>query len=349
MEGIHLQTIWFCFVAFMLVMYVLLDGFDLGVGILHRYVARSDDERRLALASIGPVWDGNEVWLLAAGGTLYFAFPLLYASAFSGFYLPLNMVLWLLMGRGVSIELRSHLQAPIWRSLWDSIFVLSSLLLALFFGVALGNVVRGVPLDASGRFFAPMWLGGRHTVGVLDGYTILVGLAAVSALALQGASWLHLKTAGAMQQRALRAIGILAWTQLVLTLLVTAYTFRIQPVILRHLTAHPWRLVFPLLALGSLVALFLYPRRGRERATFYASCAYLTGMMGAVVAGVYPVVLPARGGEELSLTIRNAAAPLSGLRLGLYWWIPGVLIAVAYSSWMYRKYAGKVLLDDSKY
>ena len=344
-----MQTIWFCFVAFMIVMYVLLDGFDLGVGILHRYVARTDEERRLALTSIGPVWDGNEVWLLAAGGTLYFAFPLLYASAFSGFYLPLNMVLWLLMGRGISIELRSHLQAPIWRSLWDSIFVLSSVLLALFFGVALGNVVRGVPLDSAGMFFAPMWLGGRHTVGVLDFYTVVVGVTAVSALTLHGATWLSLKTRGPMQQRSLRTIARLTPVQLILTALVTAVTFRIQPVILQHLSAQPWRFVFPLLALAGLFGLFWFPRHGHERSAFYASCAYLAGMLGAVVAGIYPLVLPALGNAALSLDIHNAAAPLSGLRLGLYWWIPGMLIAILYSTWMYRKFAGKVSLDESGY
>ncbi|HKI82923.1 MAG TPA: cytochrome d ubiquinol oxidase subunit II [Candidatus Krumholzibacteria bacterium] len=344
-----MQTIWFCFVAFMIVMYVLLDGFDLGVGILHRFVARSDEERRMALATIGPVWDGNEVWLLAAGGTLYFAFPLLYASAFSGFYLPLNMVLWLLMGRGISIELRSHLEAPIWRSLWDSIFVLSSFLLALFFGVALGNVVRGVPLDESGRFFAPMWLGGRHSVGVLDLYTVLVGLTAVVALTLQGASWLNLKTSGPVQHRSQRTIGTLVPVQLLLTLVLTVVTFRIQPVILQHLNAQPWRYVFPLLALAGLCGLFWFPRRGGERSTFYASCAYLAGMLGAVVAGVYPLVLPALDETGMSLNIHNAAAPLSGLRLGLYWWIPGMLIAMAYSSWMYRKFAGKVGQGETSY
>jgi cytochrome d ubiquinol oxidase subunit II len=328
---------------------VLLDGFDLGVGILHRFVAQSDEERRFALATIGPVWDGNEVWLLAAGGTLYFAFPLLYASAFSGFYLPLNMVLWLLMGRGISIELRSHLEAPIWRSLWDSIFVLSSFLLALFLGVALGNVVRGVPLDSNGMFFAPMWLGGGHSVGVLDFYTVLVGLTAVSALTLQGASWLNLKTGGAMQQRSLRVISVLAPVQLVLTLILTVVTFRIQPVILQHLNAQPWRYVFPLLALAGLFGLFWFPKAKKERSAFYASCAYLAGMLGALVAGVYPLVLPALGDTGLSLDIHNAAAPSSGLRLGLYWWIPGMLIAMAYSAWMYRKYAGKVDKEKASY
>src|SRR5206468_8991904 len=138
-------TIWFWLVAIMITIYVLLDGFDLGAGAIHLLAAKTDEERRQVLASIGPVWDGNEVWLLAAGGTLYFAFPALYASSFSGFYLPLMIVLWLLILRGIAIEFRGHIDSSTWRPLWDAVFSLSSGLLAIFFGAALGNVVRGVP------------------------------------------------------------------------------------------------------------------------------------------------------------------------------------------------------------
>src|SRR5277367_6789127 len=150
-------TIWFCLVAVMIAGYVVLDGFDIGVGILHLWLARTDDERRVLIRTIGPVWDGNEVWLLAAGGTLFFAFPALYAAGFSGFYLPLMIVLWLLMLRGISIEFRNHLAGPVWAPLWDVVFSGSSALLAIFYGAALGNVVRGVPLDGSGFFFVPLW------------------------------------------------------------------------------------------------------------------------------------------------------------------------------------------------
>src|SRR5205809_6978061 len=146
-------TIWFWLVAIMITIYVLLDGFDLGAGAIHLLAAKTDEERRQVLASIGPVWDGNEVWLLAAGGTLYFAFPALYASAFSGFYLPLMIVLWLLIGRGVGIELRSHVDSPVWRGLLGGVFGIASLLLTIFFGAALGNVIRGVPLQPDGYFF----------------------------------------------------------------------------------------------------------------------------------------------------------------------------------------------------
>src|SRR6201993_2362221 len=149
-------TLWFCLVAGMLTVYVLLDGFDLGAGAIHLLVAKTDQERREVLASIGPVWDGNEVWLIAAGGTLYFAFPALYASSFSGFYLPLMIVLWLLILRGIAIEFRNHIRSLVWQPLWDVVFAGASGLLAIFFGAALGNVVRGVPIDRAGEFFLPL-------------------------------------------------------------------------------------------------------------------------------------------------------------------------------------------------
>src|SRR6266571_4974452 len=143
-----MESLWFVLVALMLAVYVLLDGFDLGAGAIHPFVARTDAERRMIYRAIGPVWDGNEVWLIAAGGTLFFTFPRLYAAGFSGFYLPLMIVLWLLMLRGLSLELRSHIHSAVWSGLWDGLFFTGSALLAVFFGAASGNVVRGVPLDA---------------------------------------------------------------------------------------------------------------------------------------------------------------------------------------------------------
>src|SRR5713101_7068531 len=165
-----MQTVWFVLVAFMLVAYVVLDGFDLGAGAVHLFIARTDDERRTVLRSIGPVWDGNEVWLIAAGGTLFFAFPALYASSFSGFYLPLNMVLWLLMLRAVGLEFRTHIHSPVWRGFFDGAFCLRSALRAVFSGAALSNVVRGVPLRPCAPSSGPLWSDFRVGTdnGILD-------------------------------------------------------------------------------------------------------------------------------------------------------------------------------------
>jgi cytochrome bd ubiquinol oxidase subunit II len=343
-----MPTLWFCLVAVMIAIYVLLDGFDLGAGIVHLGVARTDAERRAVISSIGPVWDGNEVWLLAGGGTLFFAFPVLYASSFSGFYLPLMMVLWLLILRGTSIEFRSHVTEQLWAQFWDFLFCISSALLAIFFGAALGNVVRGVPLDASGYFFEPLWTNFNFgaNAGILDWYTILVGLASYFALAVHGALWVSYKCEGDVAKRARRIAKIGWWGVVVMTATVTLITFRVQPHVLENLTDHPLGFVFPLIALFGLVGMFIFlrvePAPDRDRMAFFSSCAYLLGMLTSVVFGVYPMVLPARGGPQLSLTIYNASTSERGLELGLAWWIVGMSLATVYFVFLYRRFKGKV-------
>src|SRR6202522_961126 len=191
-----MASLWCWIVAAMIATYVVLDGFDLGAGAIYLVAAKTNDQRRRVVRAIGPVWDGNEVWLLAAGGTLFFAFPRLYASSFSGFYLPLMIVLWLLILRGTSIEFRNQEGGEVWTQFWDFIFSAASLLLAVFYGAALGNVVRGVPLDASGYFFEPLWTNFQlgDEVGILDWYTILVGVFALAILVMHGALWVRMKT-----------------------------------------------------------------------------------------------------------------------------------------------------------
>src|SRR5579885_2965474 len=172
-----MHALWYAIIAVMLSVYVVLDGFDFGAGILHLFVARTDEDRKQVFNAIGPFWNGNEVWLLASGGLIVFAFPRVYAAGFSGFYLPLMMVLWLLIGRGLSIEFRSKEQSPLWRSFWDGGFAVTSTLLAIIFGAALGNILRGVPLDSGGYFSGPLFTDfrmGPHP-GVLDWYTVLIG------------------------------------------------------------------------------------------------------------------------------------------------------------------------------
>ncbi len=346
-----METIWFCLISVMITGYVLLDGFDLGAGIIHLGVARTNDERRQVLASIGPVWNGNEVWLIAAGGTLYFAFPALYASGFSGFYLPLMIVLWLLILRGISIEFRNHIESPVWSPLWDVVFAGSSALLAIVYGAALGNVVRGVPLDASGYFFEPLWTNFRlgPAGGVLDWYTILVGLAAYLALTQHGALWVAYRTSGPVRERA-RNVARWSWIGVVIfTALITWATFRVQPQVPSNFRLRPWGFLLPALAVAGLVAVrWLLRREGADRGTFLASSVYLVGMLTSVVFGVYPYVLPASTNSRYSLTIYNAKAADYGLRIGLIWWLIGMALAVTYTSFLYRRFAGKVTLDEKE-
>jgi cytochrome bd ubiquinol oxidase subunit II len=343
-------TLWFILVTAMLAMYVIFDGFDIGAGILHLFVAKSGAERRAVLRSIGPVWDGNEVWLIAAGGTLFFAFPALYASGFSGFYLPLMMVLWLLILRGCSIEFRDHIQNEAWRPFWDAVFWLSSSLLAIVFGAALGNVVRGVPFDASGRFFEPLWVDFRPgpDAGILDWYTVLVALAAYASLALHGALWLNLKTTEPVAARA-RTAARVAWpVTLLLVLAVTAWTLKLQPQVLANLSSMGWGAIFPVLAVAGLAGAIWFLRRGRSGKAFLASSAYLAGMLSSAAFGVYPYVLPSISDRARGLTAQSAAAPVSGLKIGLVWWLIGMALVAVYHTVIYRHFAGRVTLESGE-
>jgi cytochrome d ubiquinol oxidase subunit II len=347
-----METLWFYLVAVMVAMYVVLDGFDLGAGALHLFVARNDSERRTVLQSIGPVWDGNEVWLLAGGGALVLGFPRLYASAFSGFYLPLMMVLWLLIFRAISIEFRSHLDNPVWRPIWDTAFFLSSLLLAVFLGAALGNVVRGVPLGADGYFFTPLWTSfrtGSPELGILDWYTVSVGVTSLLALTYHGAMWVILKTEGAVRDRAKKAATFLWPLLIVFIVLVTIFTYRIQPQVPERMNGNPIAYILPLAALAGTVFSRLSMSKERELHAFLGSTVFLLGMLLAVVFGLYPMVLPAAGDPGASLTIYNASGPPYALRVALFWWVPGMILVAAYTTFMYRQMAGKVKLDPDAY
>jgi cytochrome bd ubiquinol oxidase subunit II len=338
-----MATVWFILVAFMIAAYVVLDGFDIGAGALHMLVARTDEERRTVLSAIGPVWDGNEVWLIAGGGTLLLAFPLLYASSFSGFYLPIMVMLWLLVGRGISIEFRTHLKFPIWTNFFDGLFSLSSALLALFYGTAFANVLRGVPLQADHFFFAPLWTDFRvgPNPGILDWYTCLAGVLAVLALSAHGALFLNLKTEGKVRDRS-RLLAVVLWVgMLILIGIVTTATLIIRPSLETNYFHNPAWFVVPFVAAGGLILIPYFLSRSRDLAAFYASGMLLAAMIVGAAVGLYPTLLPASGNPQYSLTIADAAASADSLRLGLYWWIPGIAIAVTYFVFVYGVFRGK--------
>ena len=345
-----METVWFCLVAVMIAVYVVLDGFDLGAGAIHLLVARNEAERRTVLRTIGPVWDGNEVWLLAAGGTLYFAFPALYASSFSGFYLPLMIVLWLLILRGTAVEFRNQISSSLWSSFWDVVFSCSSLLLAIFYGAALGNVVRGVPLDDKGYFFEALWTNFRlgPNTGILDWYTLLVGVGALFALVLHGAFWVALKTEGEVNKRSRRVVGVAWWGVGISTIVITYFTFEVQPHVEARLFHHSWVYIFPVLAIAGIAGARLFLAREDDLKGFLASCAYLVGMLTSLVFGLYPLVLPASTNPAYSLTVENAKAGDYGLRIGLVWWILGMILAAGYFIFTYRNFAGKIRPDSAE-
>lgn len=343
-----MPTLWFMIVALMVAMYVLLDGFDLGAGAVHLLIARTDTERRTILRAIGPVWDGNEVWLLAAGGALYCAFPLLYASSFSGFYLPLIMVLWLLMLRGIGIEFRNHIHDGMWSSAFDVIFSLASALLAIFLGAALGNVVRGVPLNADGYFFEPLWT--DFTVGkingVLDWYTVICGVVALVTLVVHGLLYIATKTEGNLNARARRLARSLWPVQVLVTGISLVATMYVRPSVIGNFLKWPIGYLVPLLVVASLLYLFLAERKGNDKGAFLASCGYIVGMLVGAAFALYPVVLPASTDPSYSLTIYNTATGEHGMRVAIVWWVIGMVLATTYFVFVYRMFRGKVRIEE---
>src|SRR4051794_7681372 len=258
-----MEAVWFAIVSGMLAVYAVLDGFDFGVGIVHRLVARTDEERRTVMAAIGPVWDGNEVWLIAAGGVLFMAFPRVYATAFSGFYLALMVVLWLLILRGVAIEFRSHQDNLLWREFWDTVFSAASALLAVAFGTTLGNLVRGVPLRRDGLPGMPLFTDFRpgREPGLLDWYTGLVGLFTLATLAGHGVLYLAWRTEGPVRQRSLGLARGVWKSTLVLWGVATVATARVRPHLFAGLAARPWTLAFVTLAFAGAWGALRGPRR----------------------------------------------------------------------------------------
>jgi len=346
-----METLWFVIVAVMLVAYVILDGFDLGAGAIYLYAARSSGERRTILRAIGPVWDGNEVWLLAAGGTLYFAFPQLYASGFSGFYLPLMMVLWLLMLRAVGIEFRTHIENPVWQGFFDFVFSVSSALLAIFFGAALGNVIRGVPLGPDGYFFEALWTNWRvgPNPGILDWYTVMAGVVALVTLIAHGALYIAIKTEGDLSLRA-RRIAMAMWPlQVLLTIVSLLATYLIKPQIMRNYREHSIGLLIPLVVAASLAAMIWGIAGQKEKLAFLASSFYIAFMLVGAAFALYPVVLPASTDPGYSLTIYNSAAGQHGLTVGLVWWCIGIVLAVIYFVFIFRMFRGKVRMEGGGY
>jgi cytochrome d ubiquinol oxidase subunit II len=345
-----MTSLWFWIVAAMVATYVVLDGFDLGAGAIYLLAAKTDDDRRRVLRAIGPVWDGNEVWLLAAGGTLYFAFPKLYAASFSGFYLPLMMVLWLLMLRAIGIEFRAHIEHSVWQDFFDVVFSVSSILLAVFFGAALGNVVRGVPLDATGYFFEPLWTNFRldADIGILDWYTVLIGVMALVTLAAHGSYYVALKTDADLGRRA-RGFALLCWPlQFFLTFTALVATYFIRPTIMANYRNHPIGILIPIIVVACLAVMLWANPKGKEKLAFIASGLYIAFMLVGAAFALYPVVLSARE-HQYDLTIYNSAAGSHGLEVGLVWWTLSAALAAVYFVFVYWKFRGKVPVGEGHY
>ena len=261
------------------------------------------------------------------------------------------IVLWLLMLRAVGIEFRTHMENPVWQGFFDFVFWISSALLAIFFGAALGNVIRGVPLGADGYFFEPLWTNFQvgPQPGILDWYTVMAGVVALVTLTAHGALYIAIKTEGEVNRRA-RRIALITWpVQFVLTCFSLAATYFVRPYVAQNYIAHPIGFLIPVVVFACLVIMIRAALKGQEKTAFIASSLYLSGMLVGAVFALYPRVLPASTDPAYSLTIYNSAAGRHGLTVGFAWWTLGVVLAVAYFVFIYRMFRGKVSLEGGGY
>lgn len=348
-----MEMLWFWLVSVMVAIYAATDGYDFGAGIMHHFVARNEPERRQVMAAIGPLWDGNEVWLLAAGGSLLLAFPKVLAAGFSGYYLAMFMVVWTLLLRGISIEFRSHVSDRMWRAFWDMVFSFASVLLPILLGAALGNVVRGVPVDESGFFNIPLFthFGTGNPVGILDWYTVLMGVFVLVTVATHGALFLCWKTEGPVHDRASRIAMPLSVLTAVLGGVCTLATGKVNPDIYANLAHAPLAWLGLSVFLLGLVTLFVGQLARRPGVAVLGSAAFIIGILAATAGSVFPVMLKSTLDPAWSLTAYNTAVGQHGLRTGLKWWVFGFPIAVGYAIFLFRIHRGKVKapVDDKGY
>lgn len=337
-----LPTIWFALVGVLFTGYVILDGFDLGVGALHLFAAKSDQDRRVFLNAIGPVWDGNEVWLVTGGGALFAAFPAVYATAFSGFYLAFMALLCALIFRAVAIEFRSKHESRRWRRFWDFSFAAGSLVSALLIGIAMGNIAWGVPVDAQGEYAGTF-------LGLLRPYPLLMGVTTVALFAMHGAIYLVLKTEGELHDRLRQWVNPLIIAFILCYALLTLATLLYVPHVTAAFRHEPW---FFALVIPSVLAIANIPREanhGSDFLAFLSSCAAMVGLMAIFGIGMYPNLLYSNPSPEHSLTVLNAASSPKTLHIMFIIAVIGVPVVLAYSASIYYIFRGKVRIDRTSY
>lgn len=335
------NTIWFILLGVLFAGYALLDGFDLGVGSLH-LLTKGDDERRIMINSIGPVWDGNEVWLVTGGGALFAAFPVAYAAVFSGFYLAFMLLLFTLIFRAVAIEFRSKQPRKGWRSFWDVSFSLSSILSGFLIGVVLGNLAWGIPLDGKGDY----------TASVLDlfhPYSLLQGVTTVALFAMHGAIYVAMKAEGPLQERVRGWINNTIIFFIICYATLTMATLLYVPHMTDAIKSHPLLFLVPFL---NMMAIANIPREiyhRRELRAFLSSCAAMIFLMAVFGIGMFPNLVRSHPNPEYSLTIYNAAS--SGRTLGIMLVVAalGMPVVLSYTVSIYWIFRGKVKLDSASY
>jgi cytochrome d ubiquinol oxidase subunit II len=350
-----MEIFWYIIIAIVLVVFFVLDGYDFGTGIIHLFFAKKEKDKEVIAKSAGLFWDSNEVWLVAAGGMLFMAFPTFYASVFSGFYLPLIIVLWLIIFRAIGLEFRSQFKYQMWKDIWDTSFGVSSLLLALFFGIALGNIVRGVNLGGVQNgvslyeghyFFLPLWDSSfsplSETPGVIDWFTIIIGLISVITLAIHGANWVILKTNSSINMRLKGVIFKLNIVLTVLTMFSLLVWQIVNPNSLDNFIDKPYLILFPIIYFTGLIGLLFIKKIKKNSYAFVLSTLLIIGGIASSLASLFPVILPSVNNVNEPLTIYNTATSEYGLSVALTWGGIGFILLFVYMIIQKRLMGGKV-------
>lgn len=332
------ETIWFIIWGVAWAVYFMLDGFDLGLGTLYPFLGRSERDRRVMINAMGPFWDGNEVWLITAGGVTFAAFPHAYAMMFSSLYTPLMMLLFALILRGVSFEFRNKVDSPAWRRVWDACLVIGSFLPALLLGVAFANLFAGVPVDGEGRFHGTLFT-------LLNPYGLLGGVLVVLVFAVHGALWLAIKSEGDLQLRAGRLAGLLWWPLAAVAVAFLVATW-FTTALWQNVLAKPYLLPLPLLAVAGLMATLVLQRQGRWWPAWFASSGTILGTVLFGVAGLFPALLKSSLDPAASATAYNSASSQLTLQIMLGVVLCFLPIVIGYQIWVYRTFRGPVTQSD---
>ncbi len=333
-----LETIWFVIWGILWAVYFMLDGFDFGVGMLMPFLAKTDEEKRTLYHSVGPFWDGNEVWLITAGGVTFAAFPLMYAVMFSSLYSALMLVLFALIIRAVSVEFRSQVASPAWRAVWDLGMFFGSLLPALLLGVAFGNIFRGIPIDGEGVYHGTI-------LTLLNPYGLLTGVVFVMLFLVHGAIWQAIKTEGDLHQRSLSAAKKL-WIVLLLVAVVFLGATKFATKLWDNYAENPVLLLIPLAAVVALLATRLLLAKEDCWKAWFASCVTIVSCTLFGVIGLYPNLFPSSLDPAYSLTAHNAASTPLTLKIMLVVALIFVPIVIAYQTWVYVLFKAKVTKED---
>ncbi|MCX6122412.1 MAG: cytochrome d ubiquinol oxidase subunit II [Ignavibacteriales bacterium] len=336
-----LNTIWFWLIGVLIIGYAILDGFDFGVGILSLF-SRDEKERRIHFNAIGPVWDGNEVWLITGGGALFAAFPAVYATVFSGFYIAFTLLLAALIFRAVSFEFRNKVDSPTWRRAWDWAFGLGSLLPALLFGVAIGNILHGVPIDANGNYLGTFF-------GLLNPYSIGVGLLSLILFTMHGAIYLATKSEGDLRDRCQKWASHLWIDYVILYVIVTIWTWLASPFLFKDSPGSPMFYVFLIALLGSIVYLPILLKSGKFNRAFLISSLIIATMLGQMALSLYPRLVPSSIDLQYSLTISNSSSSPLTLQTMLVIAGIGIPIVIVYSIFIHYVFRGKVEITEESY